>query len=132
MNVNNAFLHGRLHVTIFMHQPMGLCDPDHPDYVCFLQKYLYCHKQAPRACYQRFSNYVSFIGFIHGQSDHSLFIYHHASDITYVLLYMDNIILNTSYIALRRKVMSLLGSKFSHGRFGSSQLFLGYRCYPTL
>ncbi|MCI93402.1 reverse transcriptase, partial [Trifolium medium] len=32
-----------------MHQPLGLRDPHHPDYICRLKKSLYGLKQAPRA-----------------------------------------------------------------------------------
>jgi len=38
LDVQNAFLHGKLHETIYMHQPMGFRGPTHPDYVCLLKK----------------------------------------------------------------------------------------------
>ncbi|MCI16452.1 copia protein, partial [Trifolium medium] len=65
LDVQNAFLHGNLHETVYMHQPMGFRDPSHPDYVCLLKKSLYGLKQAPRAWYQRFAEFVSTIGFHH-------------------------------------------------------------------
>nr|GEZ51192.1 ribonuclease H-like domain-containing protein [Tanacetum cinerariifolium] len=34
LEVKNAFLHGDLTATFFMHQPPGFWDPTHPDYVC--------------------------------------------------------------------------------------------------
>ncbi|GJW71283.1 ribonuclease H-like domain-containing protein [Tanacetum coccineum] len=48
LDVNNIFLHGDLTKTIYMHQPSGFWDSQHPDYVCLLQWSLYGLKQAPR------------------------------------------------------------------------------------
>ncbi|GJR38942.1 ribonuclease H-like domain-containing protein [Tanacetum coccineum] len=38
LDVKNAFLHGDLSETVYMHQPLGFWDYVHPDYVCLLQR----------------------------------------------------------------------------------------------
>ncbi|GKA68571.1 ribonuclease H-like domain-containing protein [Tanacetum coccineum] len=38
LDIKNAFLHGGLSETIYMYQPLGFWDSDHPDYVCLLQR----------------------------------------------------------------------------------------------
>ncbi|GJX99334.1 ribonuclease H-like domain-containing protein [Tanacetum coccineum] len=48
-DVKNAFLHGDLTETVYMHQTHGFWDSTNPDYVCLLQRSLYRLKQAPRA-----------------------------------------------------------------------------------
>jgi hypothetical protein len=93
--------------------------------VCRLRKSLYGLKQAPRAWYQRFADYVSTIGFQHSTSDHSLFIYRRDSDIAYILLYVDDIILITSSDDLRKSIMTLLASEFAMKDLGSLSYFLG-------
>ena len=125
MDVKNAFLHGQLQETVYMHQPLGFRDKNYPDHVCLLKKSLYGLKQAPRAWYQRFSDFVGTIGFCHSKSDHSLFIYRNGSDIAYILLYVDDIILTASSACLRKNIMTLLSSEFAMKDLGRLSYFLG-------
>ncbi|GJX36836.1 ribonuclease H-like domain-containing protein [Tanacetum coccineum] len=96
LDVKIAFLHGHLSETVYMHQPHGFVDPNKPDFVCHLQRSLYGFKQASRAWFQRFASYATRVGFQHSKTDSSLFIFHRGSDIAYLLLYVDDIILTTS------------------------------------
>ena len=125
MVVKNAFLHGHLNETVYMHQPMGFRDKNHPNHVCLLKKSLYGLKQVPRAWYQRFADFVATIGFSHSKSDHSLFIYKNGSDTAYILLYVDDIILTASSDRLRKYFMTLLGSEFAMKDLGPLSFFLG-------
>jgi len=87
LDVKNAFLPYELKETVYMYQPLGFQDPDHPDHVCLLRKSLYGLKQAPRAWYKRFADYVSSTGVFQSKSDNSLFIYRRDTTIAYLLLY---------------------------------------------
>ncbi|GKG55422.1 retrovirus-related pol polyprotein from transposon TNT 1-94, partial [Tanacetum coccineum] len=53
MDVKIAFLNGELMEEVYVSQPEGFIDPDHPIHVYRLKKAL--HKQAPRAWYDTLS-----------------------------------------------------------------------------
>nr|GFC28279.1 retrovirus-related Pol polyprotein from transposon TNT 1-94 [Tanacetum cinerariifolium] len=49
MDVKTAFLHGSLKEDVYVCQPEGFIDADHPSYVYKLKNALYGLKQAPKA-----------------------------------------------------------------------------------
>ncbi|GKD58046.1 ribonuclease H-like domain-containing protein [Tanacetum coccineum] len=54
LDVKNAFLHGHLKETVYMHQPPGCTDSAHSDYVCLLQKSLYGFSSPPELGFNDF------------------------------------------------------------------------------
>ncbi|CAH9141381.1 unnamed protein product [Cuscuta epithymum] len=125
LDVNNAFLHGFLNETVYMHQPPGFRDVTRPNHVCLLKKSLYGLKQAPRAWYHRFASHVAKLGFQHSKVDHSLFIHHNAGATAYLLLYVDDIIITASSTALLNDIISKLAAEFSIKDLGPLSYFLG-------
>ena len=107
-----------------MFQPSGFMDPLRPKHVCLLRKSLYGLKQAPRAWFQRFASFIHNIGFRGSKSDPSLFIYQHGSDMAYLLLYVDDIVLTCSSDALRFKISALLAREFAMSDLGPLSFFL--------
>jgi hypothetical protein len=124
MDVKNAFLHDTLTETVYCEQPSGFVDSSHSDYVCRLNKSLYGLKQAPRAWYSCFASYIS-IGFVGSRSDTSLFIYRHGADTTFLLLYVDDIVLTASSDILLCRIIDLLHHEFAMKDHGALHHFLG-------
>nr|GEZ17569.1 retrovirus-related Pol polyprotein from transposon TNT 1-94 [Tanacetum cinerariifolium] len=58
MDVKTAFLHGTLKEDVYVCQPEGFIDADHPTHVYKLKKALYGLKQAPRAWYDELSTFL--------------------------------------------------------------------------
>ncbi|GKC85676.1 ribonuclease H-like domain-containing protein [Tanacetum coccineum] len=124
-DVKNAFLHGDLSKTVYMHQPPGFRDSTYPDHVCLLQRSLYGLKQAPKAWFHQFASYITRIGFYSSRCDSSLFIYRHGMDTAYLLLYVDDIMLTASSQPLLQQIITSLHQEFSMTDLGSLNYFLG-------
>ncbi|GKB34513.1 retrovirus-related pol polyprotein from transposon TNT 1-94 [Tanacetum coccineum] len=58
MDVKTTFLNGELKEEVYVSQPEGFVDPDHPTHVYRLKKALYGLKQAPRAWYDTLSQFL--------------------------------------------------------------------------
>jgi hypothetical protein len=75
LDVKNVFLHDTLSETVYYSHPTAFVDPAQPNRVCLLNKSMYGLKQVPRAWYNRFTTYITSLGFIEAKSDTSLFVF---------------------------------------------------------
>nr|GFB51020.1 uncharacterized mitochondrial protein AtMg00810-like [Tanacetum cinerariifolium] len=69
MDVKTAFLHGSLKEDVYVCQPEGFIDAEHPSHVYKLKKALYGLKQAPRAWYDELSKFLLQNHFFKGTID---------------------------------------------------------------
>ncbi|GKB18926.1 putative ribonuclease H-like domain-containing protein, partial [Tanacetum coccineum] len=81
MDVKSDFLYGTIEEEVYVTQPPGFKDPDHPDKVYKVVKALYGLHQAPRAWYETLANYLLSNGFNRGKIDQTLFIKKQKGDI---------------------------------------------------
>ncbi|PKU62915.1 Retrovirus-related Pol polyprotein from transposon TNT 1-94 [Dendrobium catenatum] len=124
LDVANAFLHGNLSETVFMHQPKGFEDPTHPNYVCRLYKVLYRLKQVPRQWYNTFTEYLLSLGFKNSVSDPSLFLFDKNNIQLFLLIYVDDILFtgnNTNHLT---KILEQLNQRFAMKNLGQAHNFL--------
>ncbi|GJR55760.1 retrovirus-related pol polyprotein from transposon TNT 1-94 [Tanacetum coccineum] len=100
MDVKTAFLHGTLKEDVYVCQPKGFIDADHPSHVYMLKKALYGLKQAPRAW--RFDY-----------------------DILVVQVYVNDIIFGSTHPRYTQLFSNLMKSLFEVSMMGEMTLFLG-------
>ncbi|GJU73647.1 retrovirus-related pol polyprotein from transposon TNT 1-94 [Tanacetum coccineum] len=74
MDVKSAFLYGTIEEEVYVSQPPGFVDPDHPKKVYKVVKALYGLHQAPRAWYATLSTFLEKHGYRRGTIDKTLFI----------------------------------------------------------
>jgi hypothetical protein len=125
LDVSNAFLHGDLKERVYCQQPTGFADSARPTAVCELRRSLYGLRQAPRAWFTRFAQFVQTIGFQQARSDSSLFIFSSPAGMAYLLLYVDDMILSASSTALLQQIIARLKSEFAVKDMGALSYFLG-------
>ena len=88
-------------------------DSSRSDMVCRLNKSVYGLKQAPRAWYSRFNTFLLTLGLTEAKADTSLFIYRCGDETSYLLLYVDDIVLTASSQRLLERVISSLQQEYS-------------------
>nr|GEW78537.1 reverse transcriptase domain-containing protein [Tanacetum cinerariifolium] len=81
MDVKTTFLHGSLKEYVYVCQPEGFIDADHPSHVYKLKKALCGLKQAPRAWYDKLSMFLLQNHFFKETIDSTLFIRRFHDDI---------------------------------------------------
>ncbi|GKA67010.1 putative ribonuclease H-like domain-containing protein [Tanacetum coccineum] len=96
MDVKTTFLNGELKEEVYVSQPEGFVDPDHPTHVYRLKKALYGLKQAPRAWYDTLSRFLLDNKFSKGAVDPTLFTQKTGKHILLVQIYVDDIIFTST------------------------------------
>nr|GEU72732.1 retrovirus-related Pol polyprotein from transposon TNT 1-94 [Tanacetum cinerariifolium] len=125
MDVKTAFLHGTLKEDVYVCQPEGFIDVDHPSHVYKLKKALYGLKQVPRAWYDELSLFLLQNHFFKGTIDPTLFIRRFDNDILVVQVYVDDIIIGSTHPRYTQLFSDLMKSHFEMSMMGEMTFFLG-------
>nr|GFA94686.1 copia protein [Tanacetum cinerariifolium] len=125
MDVKTEFLHGSLKEDVYVCQPKGFIDVDHPSHVYKLKKALYGLKQAPRAWYDELSKFLLQNHFFKGTIDPTLFIRRSHDDILVVQVYVDDIIFGSTHPRYIQLFSDLMKSRFEMSMMGEMTFFLG-------
>nr|GEU42017.1 putative ribonuclease H-like domain-containing protein [Tanacetum cinerariifolium] len=127
IDVKTAFLHGSLKEDVYVCQPEGFIDADHPSHVYKLKKALYGLKQAPRAWYDELSKFLLQNQFFKGTIDPTLFIRHFHNDILVVQVYVDDIIFGSIHPRYTQLFSDLMKSRFEMSMMREMTFFLGFQ-----
>nr|GEV56060.1 retrovirus-related Pol polyprotein from transposon TNT 1-94 [Tanacetum cinerariifolium] len=118
MDVKTAFLNGELKEEVYVSQPKGFVDLDHPTHVYRLKKALYGLKQAPRAWYDTLSRFLLDNNFFKGAVDPTLFTRKTSKHILLVQIYVDDIIFSSTDLKDCDMFSNEMSSKFQMSMMG--------------
>ncbi|GJY16719.1 putative ribonuclease H-like domain-containing protein [Tanacetum coccineum] len=121
----SAFLYGTIDEEVYVSQPPGFVDPDHPKKVYKVVKALYGLHQAPRAWYATLSTFLEKHGYRRGTIDKTLFIKKDKKDIMLVQVYVDDIIFGSTRKSWCDEFEALMKGRFQMSSMGELIFFLG-------
>jgi len=131
MDVKSAFLNGYINEEVYVDQPPGVEDHQHPNHVFKLKKALYGLKQAPRQWYERLSNFLLSHGYERGMVDKTFFIKKSNSEIILVQIYVDDIIFGATQDKLCEEFVAAMKGEFEMSMMGELSFFLGLQVRQT-
>ncbi|GJZ60324.1 retrotransposon protein, putative, ty1-copia subclass [Tanacetum coccineum] len=129
MDVKTTFLNGYLDEDIYMVQPEGFVDPNHPRKVCKLQRSIYGLKQASRSWNKRFDEEIKRFGFAQNLDEPCVYQKASGSNVTFLILYVDDIIIMGNHIPSLQSVKDYLGKCFAMKDLGEAAFILGIKIY---
>ena len=132
MDVKTAFLNGKLLEDVHMTQPEGFVNPENVGKVCKLQRSIYGLKQASRSWNLHFDKAIKVFGFIKNEDEPCVYKKVSGSEIFFLVLYVDGILLIGHDIPALHNVKSWLGSCFSMKYLGKASYILGIKIYREI
>jgi transposase InsO family protein len=131
-DISGAFLNGELTEDIYMSQPPGFSDPDHPNKVCHLQKALYGLKQGAITWYKTFTKFLTGLGFIPSYADPCLFVIDpNGPNSMSLVIYVDDILASSPNLSTLESFYSRMSTTFKSTNLGFPKLFLGIKISKT-
>jgi len=122
-DIKSAFLHSKSDFQIYVKQPEGFTDVNHPHAVLLLNKALYGLKQAPRLWYLLLSEVIISLGFQVFETDTSIYI----RDQILLAVYVDDILTVGPSIQSCNAIVKELSRHIEIVNKGEVKSFLGLR-----
>ncbi|GJT00293.1 retrotransposon protein, putative, ty1-copia subclass [Tanacetum coccineum] len=113
MNVKTSFLNGHLSEEVYMTQPEGFVNPKYPNHVCKLKCSIYGLKQVSRQWNKRFDDEIKKFGFTQNRDEPCVYQKASGSYVTFLILYVDDILIMGNNIPMLQDVKSYLGKCFA-------------------
>ncbi|GJX45004.1 retrotransposon protein, putative, ty1-copia subclass [Tanacetum coccineum] len=128
-DVKTAFLNGHLSKEVYMEQPEGFVNPKYPNQVCKLKRSIYGLKQASRQWNKRFDDEIKKFGFTQNRDEPCVYLKASGSNVTFLILYVDDILIMGNHIPMLQDVKSYLGRCFAMKDLGEAAYILGIKIY---
>nr|GEV57135.1 putative ribonuclease H-like domain-containing protein [Tanacetum cinerariifolium] len=132
IDVKSTFIYGTIEEEVYVCQPSGFEDPDHPEKVYKVVKALYGLHQDPRAWYETLANYLLENSFQRGKIDQTLFIKKQKGYILLVQIYVDDFIFGETNKDLCKSFEKLMKDKFQMSSMGELTFFVVKRIFRHL
>ena len=129
MDVKTTFLNGNLDEDIYMEQPEGFAKKVNEHLVCKLKKSIYGLKQASRQWYIKFNNTITSFGFKENTIDQCIYLKINGSKFIFLILYVDDILLASSDLALLRETKEHLSKNFKMVDMGEANYVIGIEIF---
>ena len=130
MDVRTAFLNRDLEHEIYMEQPEGYEDEEHPDFICKLRKSLYGLKQSARCWNVKMDSFLKASGYNQSTADPCMYRKSENRDgkqcLMLIALYVDDIVLTTNGTTMLNKEKNQLMKRFEIEDQGENTSLLGY------
>ena len=125
-DVKTAFLHSPIAEEVYLEQPQEFVKrgSDGEKLVCRLNKSIYCLKQAANNWYEELAIFLLRQGFIRSRNDHCLFAGSEAEDHTFILIWVDDIIVASRSMTVISDVKKALEATFHMEDRGRLDWFL--------
>src|SRR3954447_406582 len=129
MDVKTAFLNGNIEEELYMMQPEGFVDPKDASKVCKLQRSIYGLKQASRSWNLCFYQVIKSFGFVPNCYEACIYKKVSGSSVTFLVLYVDDILIIGNDINMLNNVKSYFNKCFSMKYLGEAFYILGIKIY---
>ncbi|KAK8680511.1 hypothetical protein V6N13_109454 [Hibiscus sabdariffa] len=129
MDVKTAFLNGKLEEDVYMTQPEGFVTPENAGKVCKLQRSIYGLKKSSRRWNLRFNDAIKEFGFIRNEDEPCVYKKFSGSIVSFLILYVDDILIIGNDIPTLQSVKAWLSSCFSMKDLGEAAYILGVKIY---
>ncbi|GJR28665.1 retrotransposon protein, putative, ty1-copia subclass [Tanacetum coccineum] len=129
IDVKTAFLNRHLSKEVYMMQLKGFVNPKYPNHVCKLKHSIYGLKQASRQWNKRFDDEIKKFGFTQNQDEPCVYLKASGSYVTFLILYVDDILIMGNNIPMLQDVKSYLGRCFAMKDLGEAAYILGIKIY---
>ncbi|GJQ99179.1 retrotransposon protein, putative, ty1-copia subclass [Tanacetum coccineum] len=118
-----------LKAIVYMEQHEGFVNPKYPNRVCKLKRSIYGLKQASRQWNKRFDDEIKKFGFSQNADEPCVYLKASGSNVTFLILYVDDILIMGNNIPMLQDVKSYLGRCFAMKDLGEAAYILRIKIY---